>query len=688
MNKVVILMIFPVIFLAREWTALVYMVADNDLAQWADSDLVEMETIGSTDDFAILVQVDKPIIGARRLLINRGMSQELQNLGITDMCDWQTLSDFLIWGIQNYPADRYFAILWDHGTGWTLMPSRSFGNDWSSGSQLSISNGDLHKAMSTTYSYTRKKIDFFAFDACLMQQLEVAFEIKDYGKIFLAPQTTCPLQGFRYDQIFEEVRENPDISETDLAKRVVEINVSNYVDIRPVVYSAISLTNLDKLKESMDQLIYSLMEEAYNLVIAKIREKTQTLPVIDTIPESIDEHIDLGDFLGKLNFALETSETENLLNIYNNAIIKFGYCGTGFSNTTGLSIWFPLKYLQFKQLLDNYSNLMWTQSQWPQFLNWVYGEDDIRPTLTEIKRSEITSNNSFHLYWSTSHDLASVVYHVIETEDSVRVFEDQCEDTIMWHLSGFSLSANNAHSGSHSFFSGDASNLQNWIETKNPVLIEDLGLLMVYLYYNTQEMFDSLIIEYGSFKDAHYGWSDGWQKRSIILPSGNNKIRILYQTNNSINKGGCYFDDISIDNLGGGKYIRQNYTDTTLYVFNKVRGEFSYAVYPEDTYNNVGNVSNFTHILVENFALPYSEPNPFQTSCEIILDYPDSLHPIIEIFSISGRRVKRFGTDKIENGVVHWDGRDENNRDVGAGLYFVLLKDGSFRKIGKIARQR
>ena len=183
MNKIITLLIFPLILLAREWTALVYMAADNDLAQWADSDLVEMEAIGSSDDFAILVQIDKPAIGARRLLVNRGVSQELHNLGVVDMCNWETLHDFLLWGVQNYPADKYFAILWDHGTGWTLTPSKSFGNDWSSGSQLSISNGDLRRAISTTYSNTGQEIHLFAFDACLMQQLEVAFEVKDYCKI-------------------------------------------------------------------------------------------------------------------------------------------------------------------------------------------------------------------------------------------------------------------------------------------------------------------------------------------------------------------------------------------------------------------------------------------------------------------------------------------------------------------------
>lgn len=688
MSRTAFLIIVPLMLLAREWTALVYMVADNDLAQWADSDLVEMETVGSNDDFAILVQVDKPIIGARRLLVNQGDSQELQDLGIIDMCDWRTLGGFLSWGIQNYPADKYVAILWDHGTGWTLMPKRTFGHDWSSGNQLSISKGDLHRAISSAYDYTGQKVHLLAFDACLMQQLEVAFEIKDYGEILLASQTTCPLQGFRYDQIFAEVYENPNIDEDDLAARIVEINVDNYVNIRPVAYSAIKLTDLDRLKKNTDRLIFSLMENAYNYVILKIRERVQTLPVLDTIPEPEDEHADLGDFLRKLNDALETPETDNLINIYNNTVIKSEYYGTGFANVTGLSIWFPLRYLQFKQLLGDYASLMWAQSRWPQFLNWIYGEDDIRPTTTGVTASGIERNNSFSLCWETSHDLAPVVYHVVETKDSIRIFENLCEDTTVWNLNGFLLSTGNVHSGNYSFFSGNASNLQNWIETKESVLIKDCGLLTIYLYYNTQELYDSLIIEYGVLKDAHYGWSDGWQMRSIILPPGNDKLKVSYHTNNSINKGGCYIDDISVDDLKDGRYIRQNYDDTTLYIFNKTKGDFRYAVFPEDTYNNIGNVSNFVHVCVENYALPYSIPNPFQTSCEIVLDYPDSLNPTVEIFSISGRRIKRFSTDRIDNGIIHWDGTDESNRAVSAGLYFVLLKDGLFKKIGKIARQR
>lgn len=682
------MLIFPLLILAREWTALVYMAADNGLAQMADLDLAEMQAIGSTDDMAIVVQVDQPNIGARRLLIGKGASHVLQDLGIIDMCDWQILYDFLEWGIRTYPADKYFVILWDHGTGWTMMPRRSFGSDWSSGNQLGISNGDFQKAISTVYNHTGKKINLFAFDACVMQQIEVAFEIKDYAKVFVAPQNICPLQGYRYDNIFEALYENPKMNEFELARRTVEINVENYVDIQPVAYSAINMINLNKLKGSSDKLIHSLVMNPPNQSVIALRESVQTIPLFGQIPSPDDEHVDWGDFIRTLHEAIQSSETEQLLHFYNATIIKADYWGENFSKTTGLTIWFPLHYRQFKQLLDDYMNLTWAQSQWLWFLNWFYDEDDIRPTDVIITSGEVGGNNDFRLSWSRAYDLAPIVYHIVEAESSVQVLYDPCEDSSRWNFNGFSLSSTNVYSGSHSFFSGNASNLNNYIETKEPLCIEGLGLLSLYLHYNTEDMADSLIIENASFTDVHYGNSAGWHERRVILLPGTYNLKISYRTNSSINRGGCYIDDIEVYNLMAGRYARPNHTDTTLYIFNKLKGNYEYAVYAEDDYNNRANVSNFVWASVHNYAVPYSLPNPFQASCDIILDYPDDVQPIVEIFSISGRLIRKFSVDEIDNKTIHWNGKDEQGRDAGSGLYFVLVRQGNFKRIGKVARQR
>lgn len=682
------LIIIPFILFARDWTVLVYMAADNSLAQWADSDLVEMESVGSSSNVAVIVQVDKPSIGARRLLIGQGSSQELHDLGIIDMCDWQTLANFLVWGISSYPAERYFVVLWDHGTGWLPGPRQSFGSDWSSGNELGIANGDLRRALQTAYNATDERINCFAFDACLMQQIEVAYEIKGYATVLLAPQTIWPLPGFQYDGILEELTADPTMNSHQLARKVVAINVSSYVDVQPVAFGAINVGYLYYLEKAMDDCITSLMVHPPSQAIIDLRADVQTIPILGTIPGPADDYVDLGDFVAGLYSIFPDDATEQLMNTYNNLVVASGYWGEDFSGTTGLTVWFPAQYLRFKHLLDYYHNLIWSQSRWMQFLNWFYAQDDIRPTPVSITAGDVRDDNNFYLYWRRSYDLAPVTYDVVEATDTSLLFLDACEDSSSWNLYGFSLNANNTHSGAYAFFSGNAGNLQNSMETRSTLFIENCALLSLYLYYNTEDMTDSLIIEYGSYKDVHYGQSPQWHERRIILPPGNYPLRIAYHTNSTTNLGGCYIDDITIFDLSNGRYLRQYCSDTSVYIFNKLRGTYYYAVYARDGYGNTSTVSNTAVVSVEQYALPYSNPNPFQTSCDIVLDYPDTLNPTVEIFSIAARRVKKFSADEIENKTVHWNGRDEKGREVGSGLYFVLVKDGTFKKIGKIARQR
>lgn len=112
-RRIIFFLLLPVLLLARAWTVMVYMAADNGLAPWADSDLVEMQAVGSNDDIAVLVQVDKPNIGARRLMVFDNGLVELENLEIIDMCSGPTLTNFLVWGMENFPAQKYCVILWD-----------------------------------------------------------------------------------------------------------------------------------------------------------------------------------------------------------------------------------------------------------------------------------------------------------------------------------------------------------------------------------------------------------------------------------------------------------------------------------------------------------------------------------------------------------------------------------------------
>jgi len=665
------------------------MAADNSLSPWADSDLVEMEKIGSDDDLAILVQIDKPNIGARRLFIAPYQIYNLGELGVIDMCDWHTLYEFLKWGVINYPAANYLVVLWDHATGWTLKSGRSFGSDWSSGTEMSVADGELKNGLKGFYNTRGEKIEILAFDACLMQEMEVAFETKDYARIQVAPQTLWPLPGFPYDEVLSLIKENPGIGEVELAKRITGVCKDCYLNTESFAISAINLEKMAEFKNEMVKTLDKIMAGLPDARIKNLRNEVQTISLSGSHPQITDDYVDLGDFLRLLNDHISCKEADDLYRIYKETIITHHYLGDFFPRTSGLTTWFPDQYLEFKQLLDYYLGLDYTQTKWVNFLNWFYDEDDLRPGDVKLSVGAVGGDNDFRIFWSSAFDLAQINYGVIECCDTVVVFNDPCEDSVNWILSGFQLNHEKFHSGNASLFSGNSSNLNNFARTKGTINLETYGLLDLYLDYLTEDMTDSFIIEFGNFKEVYYGNSKGWINLRIILPPGNFPLKFSYRTNAVVNNGGVYVDDIKFYKLKNSKYIRSNLPDTTIYIFNKLKGDYLFAVQAIDRYGNRGSLSNFGFASIKEYAVPYSIPSPFFKDCEIVLDYPDSIKPFVYIYSISGRLIKRFNDFEFQNGKrIYWDGRDEKNREVGSGLYFVLIKGDGFNKIGKIVRQR
>ena len=116
-----------------DWTVLVYLDADNNLELPGLRDLNEMEAAGRADGVNVLVQIDRALDESdadgdwsetRRYLVtadkdpDQVISEQVASLNEVNMGDPQVLADFLAWGINNYPANHYALILWDHGAGW------------------------------------------------------------------------------------------------------------------------------------------------------------------------------------------------------------------------------------------------------------------------------------------------------------------------------------------------------------------------------------------------------------------------------------------------------------------------------------------------------------------------------------------------------------------------------------------
>ncbi|RYG30215.1 hypothetical protein EON81_25320 [bacterium] len=210
-----------------KWTVLVYMNSANDLSEYSNTNVNQMERLASNPDVNFVVQWKKAegwwdrtptFNGTRRYLVKHDTSENIgsrlvEDMGQdVDMGNAETLADFVEWGKAKYPADKYLVVLWDHGTGWqrsaSKPPTRSISDDFSTGNKIlawDLANG------------FRSKVDVIATDACLMQMVEVGYQIRDKCDYFVASEDLVPADGYPYDRVFSSMMTRADTTPTAFA---------------------------------------------------------------------------------------------------------------------------------------------------------------------------------------------------------------------------------------------------------------------------------------------------------------------------------------------------------------------------------------------------------------------------------------------------------------------------------------
>jgi Clostripain family len=107
-----------------KWTVLIYFAADNDLDEEALANLKMMKKAGSTEEVKIVAQLDSRGRGStfRFLLQDERSSLDEDVVGEplpeVNTGDPRELTDFIKWGMKEYPAQHTMLVLWGHGRGW------------------------------------------------------------------------------------------------------------------------------------------------------------------------------------------------------------------------------------------------------------------------------------------------------------------------------------------------------------------------------------------------------------------------------------------------------------------------------------------------------------------------------------------------------------------------------------------
>ena len=125
-----------------------------------------------------------------------GQLSLVEKLDTASMGDQGTLTDFLIWGQENYPSEHNMFIFWDHGAGPTEGVCFDENYNFDSLTLQELSSAFEEAGLS-------KKFDIIGFDACLMASIEAAAIVKDYADYMIASEEIEPSGGWDYKALTE-----------------------------------------------------------------------------------------------------------------------------------------------------------------------------------------------------------------------------------------------------------------------------------------------------------------------------------------------------------------------------------------------------------------------------------------------------------------------------------------------------
>ncbi|HPP66722.1 MAG TPA: clostripain-related cysteine peptidase [bacterium] len=396
---------------SAKWTIMIYLDGDNNLERYAIDDFLDLssEDIGSTPEINILVQFDRingydtrfgDWTNTQRFYVTPGMQPDVPNAisdwgdgtggREIDMGDWESLYDFVEWAKNNYPAEHYALILWDHGDGW-----RSMGYTASSIRQQLKQQPSYQKRceLEKTLKYLEKRIyaqryqksvcfdntsfneltlkeiaqalssdcyvDIIAFDACLMGMIEVVYEVRNCASYLVASEESIKVSGFPYKDILSSLVSNVSCEPQQFADLIVQKYADSYGQYSSDTLSAVDLQYAESLFTALNNFCQSAIN-IDNQWLYLYAALSQTAHFDD------EDYKDLAGFIKESLFNVSNQEIINKANDIIAIVEDMIVANFGLPAMNGLSIYFP------EQTVDpnyNAENLSFADGLWPQFLH-------------------------------------------------------------------------------------------------------------------------------------------------------------------------------------------------------------------------------------------------------------------------------------------------------------------------------
>lgn len=222
-----------------------YGAASNDLAEMMSVELPEnvkivIQTGGAAtwmNDFVSAETIGRYVYSSEGLVL-------VEELPSANMGDPQTLTDFLSFAKENYPANRTMVSFWNHGGGSVTGAAfdELYGGD-------SLTLPEMYGAFTSVYTADGKNqpIDLVGFDTCLMATVDTAYTFSDLAKYLVASEELEPGNGWLYSGIMQALADTPTIEPLELGKVICDTYVQGCEEVGTQDNITLSVTDLSKI---------------------------------------------------------------------------------------------------------------------------------------------------------------------------------------------------------------------------------------------------------------------------------------------------------------------------------------------------------------------------------------------------------------------------------------------------------
>lgn len=340
-------------------TIMVYMCGTDLESKYgmATSDLKEMAeaTIGENVNLLVYTggcsgwrnQVVSSSANQIYQIKNGALTCLMKDAGNVSMTKPETLSGYIQWCAQNFPANRYELIFWDHGGG----SVSGYGYDEKYPRSGSMNLAGINQALRDG----GVAFDFIGFDACLMATLENALMLSQYGDYMIASEETEPGTGWYYTDWLTALSKDTSMPTTELGKLIVDDFVNACVQNGQGQKVTLSVTDLAELEMTAPEALSAFSRSTGDLI------RNENYQVVSNARSSTKEFaqsskIDQVDLI-HLAQNMGTEEGKELAAVLESAV-KYNLTAGSMSNAYGLSIYFPYqKVSSVDSMVETYEQI-------------------------------------------------------------------------------------------------------------------------------------------------------------------------------------------------------------------------------------------------------------------------------------------------------------------------------------------